>query len=326
MLDLWRPEAGVRRVLAGYGRGETALPVFKMPHLEGWAVADGHAFIPAVGRHELLVIDLATWTEAGRIPVEGQPVFVVARPDGRQLWVNFALPDNGVVQVIDVPSLQGGRDRLEPGPAVLHLEFTPRGERGLALGARRRPDQGLRHRDFCPSRHPARRQAVRHLLHRARPPDRFCRWTPSDQRLLDEFQRGLPARPSPLRGDRGTAGGERGRGDRPAATGCADGVRLAASAPCSGPHRAGPARWRPWRCPTGRCRTSPPSSSGFAGGQPQLRARAPAEPVVRRDCAPDAERVRQVLAEIDVATGTAVLDLPLVGPSGSIWGFKLRWH
>jgi protein NirF len=128
MLDLWRPEAGVRRVLAGYGRGETALPVFKMPHLESWAVADGHAFIPAVGRHEVLVIDLATWTEAGRIPVEGQPVFVMARPDGRQLWVNFALPDNGVVQVIDVPSLKVVH-RLEPGPGVLHLEFTPRGER-----------------------------------------------------------------------------------------------------------------------------------------------------------------------------------------------------
>ena len=128
MLDLWKPEAGVRRVLQGYGRGETALPVYKMPHLESWAVADGHAFIPAVGRHEVLVIDLATWTEAGRIPVEGQPVFVMARPYGRQLWVKFALPDNGVVQVIDVPSLKV-LHRLEPGPGVLHLEFTPRGER-----------------------------------------------------------------------------------------------------------------------------------------------------------------------------------------------------
>ncbi|UEM06609.1 protein nirF [Skermanella rosea] len=128
MLDLWNPEAGVRRVLQGYGRGEAALPVYKMPHLEGWAVADGRAFIPAVGRHEVLVVDLATWTEVGRIPVHGQPVFVMARPDGRQVWVNFALPDNGVVQVIDVRS-QAVVHRLDPGPGVLHLEFTPRGER-----------------------------------------------------------------------------------------------------------------------------------------------------------------------------------------------------
>ena len=35
LLDLWDPEAGVRRILDGYGRGEEPLPVYKMPHLEG---------------------------------------------------------------------------------------------------------------------------------------------------------------------------------------------------------------------------------------------------------------------------------------------------
>jgi len=52
---------------------------------------------------------------------------VIARPDARQVWVNFAFPDNGFVQVIDTLS---GKivQTLEPGKAVLHLEFTPRGE------------------------------------------------------------------------------------------------------------------------------------------------------------------------------------------------------
>jgi protein NirF len=59
--------------------------------------------------------------------VHGQPVFVEARPDGRQVWVNFAHPDNDVVQVIDVPTREVVAD-LEPGKAVLHMEFTPRGE------------------------------------------------------------------------------------------------------------------------------------------------------------------------------------------------------
>lgn len=127
LLDLWHPERGVRRVLAGYGRGEQQLPVYKMPHLEGWAVAGRHAFVPAVGRHEVLVIDMETWTEAGRIPVAGQPVFVMARPDGRQVWVNFALPDNHRIQVIDTESLAVIKE-LEPGKAVLHMEFEPRGE------------------------------------------------------------------------------------------------------------------------------------------------------------------------------------------------------
>ncbi len=127
LVDLWHPEKGARRVLDGYGRGEQPLPVYKMPHLRGWAVAGRYIFLPAIGRHEVLVLDSVTWTEAGRIAVHGQPVFAVAQPGGRRVWVNFAFPKNDVVQVIDVPQLQVVRE-LRPGRAVLHMEFTPRGE------------------------------------------------------------------------------------------------------------------------------------------------------------------------------------------------------
>lgn len=127
LLDLWHPERGVKRILDGYGRGDEKLPVYKMPHLEGWAIAGRYAYLPAVGRHEVLVVDTQSWTEAARIPVAGQPVFVMARPDGRQVWVNFALPHNDKVQVIDTET-HGIAVTLAPGKAVLHLEFTPRGE------------------------------------------------------------------------------------------------------------------------------------------------------------------------------------------------------
>jgi protein NirF len=127
LVDLWDLDGGVRRVLDGYGRGEDPLPVYKMPHLEGWASAGNALFLPAVGRHEVLIVERDSWREVGRIPVHGQPVFVVARPDGRHVWVNFAHPNNGVVQVIDVASRRIVRT-LEPGKAVLHMEFTPRGE------------------------------------------------------------------------------------------------------------------------------------------------------------------------------------------------------
>jgi protein NirF len=127
LLDLWNPEAGMRRILDGYGRGEEPLPVYKMPHLEGWAVAGNMAALPAVGRHEVLLLDMNSWREAGRIPVYGQPVFAVARPDGRQVWVNFAHPLNDTVQVIDLPSREIIAT-LKPGKAILHMEFTPRGE------------------------------------------------------------------------------------------------------------------------------------------------------------------------------------------------------
>jgi protein NirF len=70
---------------------------------------------------------METWQEVGRIPVHGQPVFVMAQPDGRQVWVNYAFPLNDTVQVIDTQSLKI-IETLTPGAGVLHMEFTPRGE------------------------------------------------------------------------------------------------------------------------------------------------------------------------------------------------------
>ncbi len=127
LVDLWHPEDGVRRILEGYGEGEEPLPVYKMPHLEGWARAGDRYFLPAVGRHEVLVLDGKSWREVGRIAVHGQPVFAVANPNGRQVWVNFAHPLNDTVQVIDVESFEVIHS-FKPGKAVLHLEFSPRGE------------------------------------------------------------------------------------------------------------------------------------------------------------------------------------------------------
>ena len=127
LVDLWEAQPRARRILAGYGKGEQPLPVYKMPHLRGWAVAGRHAYLPAIGRHEVLVVDTQSWQEVDRIAVAGQPVFVIARPDGRQVWVNFAVPDYHRVQVIDTVTRQVVRT-LAPGKAVLHMEFTPRGE------------------------------------------------------------------------------------------------------------------------------------------------------------------------------------------------------
>ena len=127
LLDTWRPEQGTRRILGNYGRGEEKLPVFKMPHLRGWSMAQGNAYLPAIGRHEVLVVAGSNWQEIARIAVKGQPVFVMARPDGRQVWVNYAFPDNGWVEVIDTLSGKIVKT-LAPGRAILHMEFTPRGE------------------------------------------------------------------------------------------------------------------------------------------------------------------------------------------------------
>ena len=125
-IDLWAEPPAPRRILAGYGKDDPALPVYKMPHLEGWAMAGERIALPAVGRHEILWIDSRSLEETGRTATLGQPVFAVARPDGRQVWVNFAPPDNGRIQVVDSVSGEVVRE-LAPGPGVLHMEFAPRG-------------------------------------------------------------------------------------------------------------------------------------------------------------------------------------------------------
>lgn len=127
LLDLWQPENGVEHILEDYGKDDEQLPVYKMPHLEGWTMAGDWLFVPAIGAHEVLVIDKKDWELVKRIPVAGQPVFVSGRPDGRQIWVNFAFPDNQTVQVIDVKDFNIVKT-LQPGKGVLHMEFSPRGE------------------------------------------------------------------------------------------------------------------------------------------------------------------------------------------------------
>lgn len=126
--DLWANPPEQRKILDGYGKGDAPLPVYKMPHLEGWALAGDRFALPAVGHHQVLWIDAQSLTEIGRTNTHGQPIFAVARPDGRHVWVNYAHPDNDTIEVIDSQSGQIIH-KMQPGPAVLHMEFTPRGHR-----------------------------------------------------------------------------------------------------------------------------------------------------------------------------------------------------
>jgi protein NirF len=125
-VDLWQAPLKAVRILDGYGRGKDKLPVYKMPHLEGWAPAGNVMLIPAVGSHELIAIDPRSFKEIGRVATHGQPVFAVVRPGGRHVWVNFAHPQNDTIDIVDTLTLAVVR-RFKAGPAVLHIEFTPRG-------------------------------------------------------------------------------------------------------------------------------------------------------------------------------------------------------
>ncbi len=125
-VDMWQEPLTVSRVLAGYGKGEEPLPVYKMPHLEGWGDTGRTLVLPAVGRHEVLLADNESFEETGRLAVHGQPVFCIVQPGGRFVWVNFAPPHNDTVQVIDLHRREVVH-HMAPGPGVLHMEFTPKG-------------------------------------------------------------------------------------------------------------------------------------------------------------------------------------------------------
>jgi protein NirF len=125
-VDLWQDPPKVTRFLPDYGKDQPDLPVYKMPHLQGWTLADGVFALPAVGLHQLLWVDAANLSEIARTDLAGQPVFAVARPDKREIWVNFAPPGNDKVQIIDVMTHQV-TDTITPGKGVLHMEFAPRG-------------------------------------------------------------------------------------------------------------------------------------------------------------------------------------------------------
>ncbi|MDM8546119.1 cytochrome D1 domain-containing protein [Candidatus Venteria ishoeyi] len=127
LLDLWQAEKGAQHILPNYGKGQQKLPVYKMPHLEGWAEAGNYLFVPAVGQHAVLVIDKSNWQLVKTIPAHGQPIFVMSQPDQRRVWVNFALPNNDSLQIIDTFTLETLKT-FKSGKGTLHMEFTPRGE------------------------------------------------------------------------------------------------------------------------------------------------------------------------------------------------------
>ena len=91
--------------------------------------AGERSFLPAVGRHEILVVrHAAAWQEVGRIP--SRPAGFrrgPARTAGRS-GSTSPIPTTTRVQVIDAADAARSCASSSPAPAVLHMEFTPRGE------------------------------------------------------------------------------------------------------------------------------------------------------------------------------------------------------
>lgn len=126
MVDTWKLD-GVRRILAEQGKGEEAVPLWKIPHLKGWALAGDLAFLPALKREVALVYSTRDWTPLPPIPISGTALYTVVRPDRRQVWVDIVGKNGDLVDVLDVEQMRVVRT-LNPGPGATHPQFTPKGD------------------------------------------------------------------------------------------------------------------------------------------------------------------------------------------------------
>ncbi|MBI3204899.1 MAG: protein nirF [Myxococcales bacterium] len=132
VLDLESPSLGVKEISLRDPKKkfDKGAPV-KLPHMASWAVAGDSVFVPLVGEPRMVVLDRATWAFKKSVPVRGHPVYSVAAPTGREVWVSFSgEPHDAFIEVIDAVTLEVKKS-IEVGGRIYHLDFTPRGSHVL---------------------------------------------------------------------------------------------------------------------------------------------------------------------------------------------------
>lgn len=126
LVDTWKLDS-VRPILAEQGQGGEAVPLWKIPHLKGWALAGDLAFLPALKREVALVYSARDWSPVAAVPISGTALYTVVRPDRRQVWVDIVGKNGDLVDVIDVETLRVVKT-LNPGPGATHPQFTAKGD------------------------------------------------------------------------------------------------------------------------------------------------------------------------------------------------------
>lgn len=134
-LDLWKMDE-VKKIdmterRAGVAKEYEKTAIYHIPHLESWAVSGDLAFVPAIGERRIIVYNTKDWKFIKSIPIAGTPLFVVAKPGGREVWVdNVDAPGSEaerLLQVIDVETLEV-KKTIDVGAGAIDPQFTPKGE------------------------------------------------------------------------------------------------------------------------------------------------------------------------------------------------------
>ncbi|MBI5453722.1 MAG: protein nirF [Deltaproteobacteria bacterium] len=132
LVDTWRLDT-IRKIDVSERRatGDKAAPVHHIPHFESWAISGRYAFVPAFGKKRVLVYDTENWSLKKSIPISGTGLFVVARPGGREVWVDNTGapggPEERLIEIIDTETLEV-KDRIDAGKGAIDPQFTAKGE------------------------------------------------------------------------------------------------------------------------------------------------------------------------------------------------------
>ncbi|MBI3753178.1 MAG: protein nirF [Deltaproteobacteria bacterium] len=131
LLDTWEmsevKKISTIRTKEARGAGDDAAPLWKIPHLKGWAIAGDYAVLPAIRREVALVYNTRDWSIVKEVPLVGTALYTVAGPDGRYVWVDLVGKNGDIIQVIDLKTLEVVKT-FSPGKGATHPQFTPKGD------------------------------------------------------------------------------------------------------------------------------------------------------------------------------------------------------
>lgn len=126
LLDLWSGDK-VRKVKTHKPAEGEEVPLWKIPHLKGWAISGEYAVLPDVQREWAVVLDMKNFELVKHVKLEGTPLYMVTQPGGRYVWVDLVGKNGDLIQIIDLKDLKVIKT-LNPGPGATHPQFTAKGE------------------------------------------------------------------------------------------------------------------------------------------------------------------------------------------------------
>ncbi len=125
VVDMWKEK--IRLVSLHEEENKEEAPLWKIPHLKGWAITGRYAILPDVQRKWAVVLDLEEFRVVKHIPLNGTALYTVVQPGGRYVWVDLVGENGDMIDIIDVEKLEVVKT-LTPGRGATHPQFTPKGE------------------------------------------------------------------------------------------------------------------------------------------------------------------------------------------------------